>query len=128
MSPAIAAFPDLESSVVVTTVALPTPQNPAASTVTIQTGRYAVLDHMQASQLDAVVQKNKDITGLLSEYLRCHSGFANSSGAVTYTAAFPIQMPKRYEVPARRTPFAHLNFLAPPVEGLYIDPDDLIED
>jgi hypothetical protein len=125
MSSAIADFSDLESSVVVTTVPLPTPQNPAASTVTIQTGRSALLDRMQASQLDAVVQKNKNITDLFSEYLRCHSAFANSTFAVTY--ALQLQAPSPYEIPARRTPFGHLNFLASPVEGLYFDPDDVTE-
>ncbi len=124
MGSAIAVFPDIESSVVVTTVALPTPQNTTASTVTTQTERNGALDRMQATRLDAVVQKNKNITDLFSEYLRCHSAFANSTFAVTYTL-FPFPLP--YEIPVRRTPFGHLNFLASPVEGLYFDPDDVTE-
>jgi hypothetical protein len=125
MGSAIASFPELESSVVVTTLALPTPQNTTASAVTTQAERNAVLDRMQATQLDAVVQKNKDITDLFSEYLRCHSAFSNSTFAVTYTLALQFLPP--YEIPARRTPFGHLNLLAAPVEGLYFDPDDVTE-
>jgi hypothetical protein len=125
MDSAIAAFPDLELSVAVTTLALPTPQNPTASTVTSQPGVSAALDRVQSLQLDAVVQKNRNIMDLLSEYLRAQSTYANSSFAVTHTLTF--QLPVPYEVPARRTPFGHLNFLAPPVEGLYFDPDDINE-
>jgi hypothetical protein len=125
MDSAIAAFPDLELSVPVTTLALPTPQNPTASTVTSKPGVSAALDRIQSLQLDAVVQKNRNITDLLSEYLRAQSAYANSSFAVTYTLAF--QFPPPYEIPARRTPFGHLNLLASPVEGLYLDLDDIAE-
>ena len=125
MDSTVATFRDLEFPVVVTAVALPNPQNPTASAVTSQPGRGTALDRIQAIQLNAVVQKNKSITDLFSEYLRAHSTYANSSCAVTYTLAF--QLPPRYEIPARRTPFGHLNFLATPVEGLYFDPDDVSE-
>jgi hypothetical protein len=85
--------------------------------------RSAVLDR---NQLDAMVQKSKSIiTDLLSEYLLRQTAFANSTSAVTYTFALDFQPAHR--IPARRTPFGHLNFLANPVEGLYFDPDDVTE-
>jgi len=124
MASATFAFPDLENSVVVTTVDLPRPQNPPALTVTSQARLGLAVERMQATQLDAVVQKSRNITDLLSEYLRRHLAFANSTFAITYTLSLDFQ--PAHQIPARRTPFGHLDFLASPVEGVYLDPDDLV--
>jgi len=121
MSHAIAAFPEIEYAMVVTPVPLPNPQNHAPSLVTGQPDRIEVLNFLRAAQLNVVAEINKSIADLFCNYFL---GYTNSSCAVTYTA---VQLPSRREIPARRTPFGHLNLLSSPVEGLYFDPDDVIE-
>jgi hypothetical protein len=118
---AIAALPESEHAVVVTPVALPSPQNHTFSVVTGQPDRAEVLHFLRTARLSMVAEINKSIADLFCNYFR---EYTNSSSAVTYTA---VQLPPRDAIPARKTPFAHLNFLASPVEGLYFDPDDVSE-
>jgi hypothetical protein len=123
MSHMIATCPDLEFPVVVTPVTLPNPQNYTPCVVTGQGDQVAMLNLLRTAHLNVVAEMNKGIADLFSDYFRAYT---NSSYAVTYTT-LSVQLPPRYQIPARKTPYGHLNFLASPVEGLYFDPDDIVD-
>jgi hypothetical protein len=114
--------PEFEFPVVVTPVPLPNPQNSNASSVTESLGRVTLADRFATVPLDVLMQRSRHMADLFSGYF---STFANTSCTVTHAFASPMQLPLLPVVPARRTPFGHLNFLASPIEGLYFDPDDV---
>lgn len=127
MNAIAATFPDLEFPALVTSVSLPDTHNRPTSALTGCVDRIAMIDLISNPQLEVMVQNNRNIIGLLGEYFRADIAYANSSFAVTTYALFLSRLPAADRVPARRTPFGHLNFLASPVECLYFDPDDFLE-
>jgi hypothetical protein len=124
MATAVMDVFDVELPVVVTAVSLPNPQNHPATTVTGQRARVSEFAYLEGLKLNALAQKNREIADLLRHYV---TGYANSSLVVTSTATMPIDPATMWRVPARTSPFAHLDLLSSPVEGLYFDPDDIVE-
>lgn len=124
MATAVTDFLEIEFPVVVTRLALPNPQNHPASAVTGQRVRVAEFVYPEGLDLNLLVRKNREIADLLCNYV---TGYANSSLAITSPVLAPVEPARSWRVPARTTPFAHLNMLTSPVEGLYFDPDDIIE-
>jgi len=116
------AVNEFEFPVVVTPVALPNPQNSHASSVTEASGRVALVDRLTTVPLDVLMQRSRTMADLFCGYF---STFANTSCTVSLALPSPVQRLLPPAVPARRTPFGHLNFLASPIEGLYFDPDDV---
>ena len=84
--------------------------------------RQPLADRFASVPLEMLMQRSRSLADLFCGYF---SAFANTSCTVSYSVVSPIQLPVRSAVPARRTPFGHLNFLAAPIEGLYFDPDDV---
>jgi len=116
--------PELVYPVLVSEVPLPNPQNHAASMVTLPRGSVVFVDPLQVTQLDALRSRSSTFARLLSEYL---GSFARFSFAVSCTALPAISYPPVQEIRPRHTPFGHLNLVAPPVEGLFFDPDEFVE-
>jgi hypothetical protein len=121
MSYTLATVSEVEYPVVATCVSLPNPQNYAPTLITGQADQIEAINVFHTAHLNLVAEINKGIADLFCNYFQ---GCTNSSFAVTYNA---VQLPLQRSVPARNTPFGHLNFLSSPVEGLYFDPDDVVE-
>ncbi len=108
---------------VVTPIALPIPQNQTFSVVTGEPDRAEMLNFLRRAHLNVMAEVNRNIAELFTNYFRSFSN-SSCSFAVTYDS---VRLPMKREVPERTTPFGHLNFLTSPVEGLYFDPDDVVE-
>jgi|SRR5579872_877214 len=121
MSHTLATLSEAEYPVVATCIPLPNPRNYAPTLITGQSAQIEAINFFHTAQMNLVAEINKGIADLFCNYFQ---GYTNSSFAVTHNA---IQLPPQREIRARNTPFGHLNFLSSPVEGLYFDPDDVIE-